>query len=186
MESTDCGPACLQTTNQRQTKGKPKGRFFWFVLVSVYRIVIYNHLLPSHKLTNNCTRKAQRPKEPSLWFVVGGFFGIFWEINKKVITLRYWKLLHRVSAPQGAELKGNQVRILNSTRCCKSHTKSDASAHTLPLVVSLLQRLHHIIREGVSTMGTSQKTCPHCKPTAAERHQRPYSAQSKVHVAFEP
>ena len=159
MESTDCGPACLQTTNQRQTKGKPKGRFFWFVLVSVYRIVIYNHLLPSHKLTNNCTRKAQRPKEPSLWFVVGGFFGIFWEINKKVITLRYWKLLHRVSAPQGAELKGNQVRILNSTRCCKSHTKSDASAHTLPLVVSLLQRLHHIIREGVSTMGTSQKTC---------------------------
>ena len=121
-----------------------------------------------------------------LWFVVGGFLRIFWEINKKVITLRYWKLLHRVSVPQGAELKGNQVRILNSTRCCKSHTKSDASAHTLPLVVSLLQRLHHIIREGVSTMGTSQKTCPHCKPTAAERHQCPYSAQSKVHVAFEP
>ena len=37
-------------------------------MVSVYRIVIYNHLLPSHKLTNNCTRKALRPKEPSLWF----------------------------------------------------------------------------------------------------------------------
>ena len=151
-------------------------------------------------VANNCTRKAQRPKEPSLWLallvwlpkepslwlVVGRFLEIFWEIHNKVLTLPYWKLLHRVSAPQGAELKGNQVRILNSTRCCKSHTKSDASAHTLPLVVSLLQRLHHIIREGVSTMGTSQKTCPHCKPTAAERHQRPYSAQSKVHVAFEP
>ena len=26
-------------------------------------------LLPSHKSTNNCMRKAQRPKEPSLWFV---------------------------------------------------------------------------------------------------------------------
>ena len=25
--------------------------------------------MPSHKSTNNFTRKAQRPKEPSLWFV---------------------------------------------------------------------------------------------------------------------
>ena len=143
--------------------------------------------IKSHK-TNHSDRK-NRPFGCFGWHtkeVVGGFFGIFWEIHKKVITLPYWKLLHRVSVPQGAELKGNQVRILNSTRCCKSHTKSEASAHTLPLVVSLLQRLHHIIREGVSTMGTSQKTCPHCKPTAAERHQCPYSAQSKVHVAFEP
>lgn len=133
-------------------------------------------------------KKANRKNRPFgyLWLVVGRFLGIFWEIDKKVITLPYWKLLHRVSVPQGAELKGNQVRILNSTRCCKSHTKSDASAHTLPLVVSLLQRLHHIIREGVSTMGTSQKTCPHCKPTAAERHHCPNTAQSKVHVAFEP
>ena len=68
---------------------KPKGRFFWFVVVSVYRIILYSHLLPSHKSTNNCMRKAQRPKEPSLWLVVGGFLGIFWEIHKKVITLRY-------------------------------------------------------------------------------------------------
>ncbi|MDD7052025.1 MAG: hypothetical protein PUI23_01175, partial [Bacteroidales bacterium] len=52
---------------------KPKGRFFWFVVVSVYRIILYSHLLPSHKLTNNFTRKAQRPKEPSLWLpLVGG------------------------------------------------------------------------------------------------------------------
>lgn len=29
------------------------------------------------------------PKEPSLWFVAGGFLRIFWEIDKKVITLPY-------------------------------------------------------------------------------------------------
>lgn len=171
---------------------KTKGTV-WFAIAWPFSITTNSH----HTNPQVTTRKSEqtvplvatkkgKPKEPSLWLVVGGFLRIFWEINKKVITLRYWKLLHRVSAPRGAELKGNQVRILNSTRCCKSHTKSDASAYTLPLVVSLLKRLHHIIREGVSTMGTSQKTCPHCKPTAAERHHCPYSAQSKVHVAFEP
>ncbi|MDD7018568.1 MAG: hypothetical protein PUI32_08595, partial [Bacteroidales bacterium] len=62
----------IATANQRS---KPKGRFFWFVVVSVYRIILYSHLLPSHKLTNNFTRKAQRPKEPSLWLplVCGGW-----------------------------------------------------------------------------------------------------------------
>ena len=150
-------------------------------------IQLYPNILHIAKTTikSHKTKQTYRKNRPFGWWWVD-FWGFFREIDKKVITLPYWKLLHRVSVPRGAELKGNQVRILNSTRCCKSHTKSDASAHTLPLVVSLLQRLHHIIREGVSTMGTSQKTCPHCKPTAAERHQCPYSAQSKVHVAFEP
>ena len=169
----------MESTNQRD------GSFgLWLLDHSLSQLIAITLI---HKQSH---KKASKPKEPSLWLplVCGGWiFGDFFrEIDKKVITLPYWKLLHRVSVPQGAELKGNQVRILNSTRCCKSHTKSEASAYTLPLVVSLLQRLHHIIREGVSTMGTSQKTCPHCKPTAAERHHCPFSAQSKVHVAFEP
>ena len=94
-------------------------------------------------VANNFTRKAQRPKEPSLWFVVGGFFGIFWEINKKVITLPYWKLLHRVSAPRGAELKGNQVRILNSTRCCKSQLIRSIGLHIATGCISLTKATSH-------------------------------------------
>ena len=75
--------------------------------------------------------------------MAGGFFGIFWEINKKVITLPYWKLLHRVSVPQGAELKGNQVRILNSTRCCKSQLIRSIGSHIATGCISLTKATSH-------------------------------------------
>ena len=84
-----------------------------------------------------------KPLEPSLWLVVGGFLGIFWEIHKKVITLPYWKLLHRVSVPQGAELKGNQVRILNSTRCCKSQLIRRIGLHIATGCISLTKATSH-------------------------------------------
>ncbi|MDY4899193.1 MAG: hypothetical protein SO194_00120, partial [Sodaliphilus sp.] len=73
------------TTNQRD------GSFglFWSVLTELLFTTTNCHHTNSQIISRE--KHSDRKNRPFgyLWFVVGGFLGIFWEINKKVITLRY-------------------------------------------------------------------------------------------------
>ncbi|MDY4749033.1 MAG: hypothetical protein SO230_00080, partial [Sodaliphilus sp.] len=75
----------IATTNQRD------GSFglFWSVFTELFFTATYCHHTNSQIISRE--KHSDRKNRPFgyLWFVVGGFLRIFWEINKKVITLRY-------------------------------------------------------------------------------------------------
>ena len=116
------------------------------------------------------------------------YFAFYRKCSTFVAVIRCALVSHAHSA---WELKGNQVQILNSTRCCESsiqvpthegHTSVHTSSHwpTLPD-----NRLHHD-REGVNTTGTSQKTCPNTKPYFSTHLCPSTIGWRKVHEAFGP
>ncbi|MDY2673324.1 MAG: hypothetical protein SOV66_09165, partial [Sodaliphilus sp.] len=75
----------LRTANQRD------GSFglFWSVLTELLFTTTNCHHTNSQIISRE--KHSDRKNRPFgyLWLVVGGFLRIFWEINKKVITLRY-------------------------------------------------------------------------------------------------
>jgi hypothetical protein len=89
--------------------------------------------------------------------VLSGTFFCFCPLNPNyLLSLHQQNERVEVSGPaRGVESKGNQVKLLDSTRCCNSpQTHRAASCHWL-------QRLwlhHH--REGASAMGEKSEDLP--------------------------